>query len=225
VAVFAPSLGLMPYLDIALRTRVADNLQVVAPSGIPNSNATFSREAEVVQGVGSNRFNLVQVTVAVSGPADRIAENLRLRSNPPLPQERLVALIGGNALAGLSGGAAGTALATVLGQTLLSPLLSGLSDAFGQRLSLALYPTYLNQVIKDPEQLRSGQVPPRLVLGSEIGLDLNDRFNASVLAAPNQADVPPQITLRYKASNSLSVEGAVDTQGSWQTQLQMFFRF
>ena len=225
VAVFAPSLGLVPYLDIALRTRVADNLQVLAPSGIPNSNAAFLREAEGVQGLENNRFNLVQVTVSVSGPADRLAENLRLRSNPPLPQERLVALIGGNALAGLSGGAAGTALATVLGQSLLSPLLSGLSDAFGQRVSLALYPTYFNQVITDPTQLRSGRVPPRLVLGSEIGLDLSDRFNASVLAAPNQTDLPPQLNLRYKASNALSLEGSVDTQGSWQTQMQVFFRF
>jgi translocation and assembly module TamB len=163
--------------------------------------------------------------VSVSGPADRIAQNLKLRSSPPLPQDRRVALIGGNSLAGLSGGGAGTALATVLGQSLLSPLLSSLSDAFGQRVSLALYPTYVTPAIESSQERRSGRVPPQLVLSSEIGYDLTDRINASVLAAPNRSDIPPQVTVNYKASEQFNVEASVDTQGSWQTQLRVFFRF
>jgi translocation and assembly module TamB len=163
--------------------------------------------------------------VSVSGPADRLAENLRLRSNPPLPQERLIALIGGNSLAGLSGGGAGAALATVLGQSLLSPVLGGLSEAFGQRLSFALYPTYVTPSLDDVNALRSRRVPPQLVLGSEIGLDVTERFNASVLAAPNRSDVPPQLTVTYKASDNLNLQGSFDTQGAWQGQLQLFFRF
>jgi translocation and assembly module TamB len=228
VAIFTPSLGLVPYLDIALRTRIADSLNVIAPSGLSDAaSSSLALTQQQAQGGFSsfNQLNLILVTVSVSGPADRIAENLKLRSSPPLPQDRLVALIGGNSLAGLSGGGAGTALATVLGQSLLSPLLSSLSDAFGQRVSLALYPTYVTPAIESTQERRSGRVPPQLVLGSEIGYDLTDRINTSVLAAPNRSDIPPQVTVNYKASEQVNVEASVDTQGSWQTQLRVFFRF
>ena len=231
VAVFTPSLGLVPYLDIALRTRVSDSLNVIGPSGLGSGgigSANGPTLAEVEGQGGFSRLNqlkLILVTVAVSGPADRIAENLRLSSSPPLPQERLIALIGGNSLAGLSGGQAGTALATVLGQSLLSPLLGTLSDAFGQRVSFALYPTYVNPSLSTSEERRSGRVPPQLVFGAEVGYDITDRLNASLLVAPNRSDVPPQLTLNYKASETFTLEGSVDTEGAWQSQLRVFLRF
>ncbi|MEB3255181.1 MAG: translocation/assembly module TamB domain-containing protein [Synechococcaceae cyanobacterium] len=231
VAVFTPSLGLVPYLDIALRTRVSDSLNVIGPSGLGSAglgspNGPTLAELEGQGGFSRlNQLKLILVTVSVSGPADRIAENLRLSSSPPLPQERLVALIGGNSLAGLSGGGAGTALATVLGQSLLSPLLGTLSDAFGQRVSFALYPTYVNPSLSTSEERRSGRVPPQLVFGAEVGYDITDRINASLLAAPNRSDVPPQVTLNYKASETFNLEGSIDTQGAWQTQLRVFLRF
>ncbi len=228
VAVFTPALGLVPYLDIALRTRVSDSLSspALGTSGLGSPNAQTLVSSEPQSGFSSlNQLNLVRITVSVSGPADRLAENLRLRSSPPLPEERLIALIGGNSLAGLTGGGAGTALATVLGQSLLSPVLGGLSEAFGQRLSFALYPTYVNPTLTDSGDLRSRQVPPQLVLGTEIGVDVTERFNASVLAAPNRSDIPPQLNLSYKASENLNVQAGFDTQGAWQSQLQLFFRF
>jgi translocation and assembly module TamB len=64
-----------------------------------------------------------------------------------------------------------------------------------------------------------------LVLGTEVGLDITDRFNFSVLAAPNRSDLPPQLTLNYQASQQLGVQTSVDTQGRWQSQLQLLFRF
>ena len=229
VAIFTPSMGLVPYLDIALRTRISDSLNVIAPTGIGNSGPAGGLSQAEIQSQGGfsslSQLNLILVTVSVSGPADRMAETLRLSSSPPLPQERLVALIGGNSLAGLSGGGAGTALATVLGQSLLSPLLTSLSDAFGQRVSLAFYPTYVNPSISTARERTSRRVPPQLVLGAEIGYDLSNRINASVLAAPNRSDIPPQLTLNYKASETLNLEGAIDTQGAWQTQLRLFLRF
>ncbi|QPN66102.1 translocation/assembly module TamB domain-containing protein [Synechococcus sp. CBW1006] len=224
VAVFTPSLGLLPYLDIALRTRVSENLS--SNLGANTGSGLSLAELEAQGGFSSfNQLKLVRITVSVSGPADRIAENLRLTSDPPLPEERLVALIGGNSLAGLSGGNAGAALATALGQSLLSPLLGSLSDAFGQRVSFALYPTYVSPVVSQAEELRSRQLPPQLVLGSEIGLDITERFNAAVLVAPNRSDIPPQVTLNYKASENINLQGSFDTQGAWQTQMQLFFRF
>ena len=226
VAIFTPSLGLVPYLDIAMRTRVSDSLRVGGNGGEESADPATLNALESMRGLSAfNPLKLILVTVSVSGPADRIAENIRLRSSPPLPESRLVALIGGNSLAGLSGGAAGTALATVVGQSLLSPLLGTLSDAFGRRVSLALYPTYVSPEVSSEKEIRSGRLPPQLVFGSEIGLDISDRLNLSVLAAPNRSDIPPQINLKYKASESFNLEGSVDTQGAWQTLLQVFFRF
>ncbi len=222
VAVFTPSLGLIPYLDVALRTRVSDSLGT-AVGGVGtsiydlNQNRTDS---------ALDQLNLVKVVVKVSGPADRLGESIELRSTPPLSRERLVALIGGNSLAGLAGGNAGAALATVLGQSLLSPIVGTLTDALGQRVSFALYPTYVAPNVEGPlANNRSQRVPSQLVLGSEIGLDLSERFNFSVLAAPNRSDVPPQMTLRYQASDKLGLQGSVDTQGRWKSQLQLFLRF
>ena len=225
VAVFTPSLGLMPYVDIALRTRVSDSLSSggIGLGGIQNANGQSPNQLEGNSSL--NPLNLVRITVSASGPADRIAENLQLRSSPPMAKERLLALIGGNSLAGLSGGRAGTALATVVGQSLLSPVLGGLSEVFGERLSVALYPTYVSPELADGKSLRSQRVPPQLVLGTEIGLDVSDRFNASVLTAPNRSDIPNQMTLTYKASEILNLQGSFNTQGAWQGQLQLFFRF
>jgi len=223
VAIFTPALGLVPYLDMAMRTRVADNLAV---AGLGTAGTPSLAEIEAQGGLTSlNQLNLVRVTVSVSGPADRLAQSIRLRSSPPLPESRLIALIGGNSLAGLGGAGAGAAIATVVGQTLLSPVLGGLSDAFGQRLSFALYPTYLNPNVANQAVLQSQRLAPQLVLGSEVGLDVTERFNVSVLATPNRSDVPPQINLNLRATDFINLQGSVDSQGAWQTQMQLFFRF
>ena len=224
VAVFTPRLGLIPYLDIALRTRVSDTLTGSATATGPDLNSPSNLNANTTFS-SVDQLRLVKVRLEATGPADRLAQNIRLTSSPPLPPERLVALIGGNSLVGLVAGNAGSALATVLGQSLLSPLVGGLSDAFGQRLSFALYPTYFAPAELVPNANRSRRLPSQLVLGSEIGLDLTERFNFSVLAAPNRSDIPPQMTLRYQASDRLGVQTSIDTEGRWQSQLQLFFRF
>lgn len=222
VAVFTPSLGLVPYLDIAMRTRVSDSR-----SSNQGDRSSIYDWAQAGTPGSFDQLNLVKVVVKVGGPADRLAESLQLSSTPPMSKERLLGLIGANSLAGLSDGNAGAALATVLGQTLLSPLVSSLSDVMGQRVSFALYPTYVVPAYQTQTEGSSSsqRIPSQLVLGSEIGVDLNERFNASVLAAPNRSDIPPQVTLRYQASDRLGVQGSFDSQGRWQTQLQLFYRF
>ena len=225
VAVFTPSMGLIPYLDIALRTRVSDSLKV--PGNTLGSPLGPSLTDLANQGNLSSldQLNLVRVFISVSGPADQLARNLRLRSSPPLSEERLLALIGGNSLAGLAAGQAGAALATALGQTLLSPILGTVSDALGQRVSFALFPTFANPTVNSADAQRSGKLPTQLVLGSEIGLDITERFNASVLAAPNRSDIPPQLNLNYKASELINLQGTIDSQGALGAQLQLFLRF
>lgn len=219
VAVFTPSQGLVPFLDIALRTRISNTLN----TGSDRSALTdLSLRGDFTT---LDQLNLVRVVLKVSGPADRIGESFELRSNPPISEQRLVALIGGNTVAGLSGGNAGAALATVVGQTLLSPLLSSLTDALGQRISFAIYPTFVTPSVNEDSEETDQSVPSQLVLGTELGLDLSDRFNFSVLAAPNRSDIPPELTLRYQATDNIGLQGTFDTEGRWQTRLQLFFRF
>jgi len=221
VAVFTPSQGLVPFVDIALRTRVSNTLSI-------GRDRNPISELDLRGGFTPlDQLSLVRVTLKVSGPADRLGESIELRSNPPLSRDRLVALIGGNTVAGLGEGNAGAALATVVGQSLLSPLLSSLTEALGERVSFAIYPSFVTPSTQTSQtgQISRRRVPSQLVVGSELGLDLSDRFNFSVLAAPNRSDIPPQLTLRYQVNDTVGVQGSFDTEGRWQTQMQLFFRF
>ena len=223
VAVFTPSLGLIPYVDVAMVTRVSDNVT------INSDNETFRSSVFDSNGLGNlgagGQLRLIKVMLSATGPADRLAQSIQLRSTPALPEPQLLALIGGNSLAGLSGAGAGAALAAVLGQSLLSPVLGTLTDAFNQRLQFALYPTYVTPVVQNDEERVSGQVPPQLALVTDMGVSITDRFDFSVLAAPNRNDIPSQGTLTYQINPNFSLSGSVDTQGTWQSQLQLFMRF
>ena len=224
VAVFTPSMGLIPYVDVALTSRVSDSVAVGTGNNAVSDNIFESNGTGSSFGTGG-QLRLVKVMVNATGPADRLADSLTLRSSPPMPRAQLLGLIGGNSLAGLSNSGGGTALAAVLGQSLLSPVIGTITDAFSQRLQFALYPTYMTPQIKDDSERVSGRVPPQLALVTEFGVDLTDRFNFSVLAAPNRDDLPAQGTLSYQINPNLSMEGSVDNQGTWQSQFQVFFRF
>lgn len=223
VAVFTPSLGLVPYVDIAMKARVSDNVSVGSANQTTTSNVFAANGSGSAYAEGG-QLRLVKVTVQATGPANRLVSSLDLRSSPPMSRQQLLGLIGGNSLSGL-GGSGGAALATVVGQSLLSPVLGTLTDAMGQRLQVAIFPTYVNPDVKSDKERTSGRVPPTFTLVTEFGVDLTDRFDLSVLAAPNTTDVPPQATVSYRLTPNMSVSGAVDANGTWQSQLQVFFRF
>ncbi|QNG28466.1 translocation/assembly module TamB domain-containing protein [Synechococcus sp. HK01-R] len=223
VAVFTPSLGLIPYVDVALNSRVSDSISVGTGSNAVSTNV-FDTNGAGALGAGG-QLRLVKVMLTASGPADRLADSIDLRSSPPMPKTQLLGLIGGNSLAGLSGAGGGAALAAVLGQSLLSPVIGSLTDAFSQRLQFALYPTYVTPEVQDNQERISGRVPPQLAVVTDLGVDITDRFNFSVLAAPNRNDIPPQGTLSYQINPNMSLSGSVDSQGTWQSQMQLFFRF
>ncbi|WP_392347600.1 translocation/assembly module TamB domain-containing protein [Parasynechococcus sp.] len=228
VAVFTPSLGLVPYVDIAMQARVADTVSAGANDQITSANL-FASNGTGSAYVGGGQLRLVKVMVQVTGPANRLGEsnNLVLRSSPPMSEQQLLGLIGGNSLGSLGslGGAGGAALATMLSQSLLSPVLGTLTDAMGQRLQVAIFPTYVNPEVKSEKERTSGRVSPTLTVVTEFGVALTDRFNLSVLMAPNTTDVPPQGTVSYQLTPTTSVSAAMNTNGTWQSQLQVFFRF
>lgn len=223
VAVFTPSMGLIPYVDIAMSTKVSDTISFGSGNNAASSNL-FESNGEGTLGAGG-QLRLVKVLAKVVGPADRIKQNLQLTSSPSMSPKQLAALIGGNSLAGLSGANAGAAIATVFGQALLSPVLGTFSEAFSSRMQVALYPTYVSPQVDNERERVSGRVPPELALVTDIGVDITDQFDFSVLAAPSRSDIPPQGKLTYLIKPNLSISGSVDTQGTWQSELQVFFRF
>ena len=223
VAVFTPSQGLIPYMDVAMETRVSDSVNLGVGSNT-SSTTVFDTNGTGSLGAGG-QLRLVKVMLQAEGPANRLADNTKLRSSPPMSQTQLLGLVGGNSLSGLSGAGAGTAIAAVLGQSLLSPVLGTFTDAFNQRLQFALYPTYVNPNVDNNGERVSGRVPPQMALVTDIGVNITDRFDLSILAAPNRNDIPPQGSLSYQIDQNLSISGSVDSQGTWQSQLQLFFRF
>ncbi|GCE64237.1 translocation/assembly module TamB [cyanobiont of Ornithocercus magnificus] len=222
VAVFTPSLGLIPYVDLAMGTRVSESINDVGNDAIPTQ--IFDNNGSGDTGI-SRRLQLVQVAVTGSGPANLLAENIRLRSSPPMPRSQLLSLIGGNSLAGLSSAGAGTALATMLGQSVLSPVLGTFGEFLSQRLQFAIYPTYITPKIQAHRERISGQIPPRLAMVADAGFSITDGLEFSTLSIPNRSDIAPQAMLSYRLSENMSIFGSVNNEGSWQTQLQLFLRF
>ncbi|HGY5539680.1 MAG TPA: translocation/assembly module TamB domain-containing protein [Prochlorococcus sp.] len=232
VAVFTPSQGLIPYVDVAMTSQVSDSVSLGTDSDAASSNV-FDINGTGALGVGG-QLRMIKVMVNAEGPADRLwrrqkgsqsRQYIQLRSSPSLPRAQLLGLIGGNSLAGLSGDDSGAALATVIGQSLLTPLLGTISDAFSQRMQITLSPTYVSPEVTSKRERVSGQVPPSLELVTNIGIDVTERLNLSVLTTPDRSAIPPQGTLTYQISPNIDLSGSVDSQGTWQSQLQLFFRF
>jgi translocation and assembly module TamB len=223
VAVFTPALGLVPYVDVAMKARVSDGVSIGESNRATTSNV-FSTNGLGVSAIGGGQLNLVRIYLEATGRADRLMEDLKLRSSPPMGEVELLGLIGGNSLAGLAGGG-GAALATVVGQSLLSPWIGTLTDPFLQRFQIALFPTYVNPEVKSEKERTSGRVPPTFTLVTEIGLDVSDRFDLSVITAANNSDLPRQATVSYQLTPNTNVTGSMDTNGTWQSQFQVFFRF
>ena len=60
---------------------------------------------------------------------------------------------------------------------------------------------------------------------TEIGVDLNEKINFSVQAAPNRQDIPPKGNITFQMNPNIGLLGSFDKNGNWQSQLQLFFRY
>ena len=224
VAVFVPSMGLIPYVDVTLKSRVPDNVRDVS---------NFSSNGMASFGIGGSRF--VNVEVTASGPADRISENFQLRSTPSLGRGELLGLIGGNSLATLiSSGGNGDALTSFLNRSFASYLQGNINGFLSDRLQISLYPAYVGgsdseSDASDNSSSSSDQedtnLPGQQAWVTEIGVDINDKINFSVQAAPNRQDIPPKGNITFQMNPNVGLLGSFDKNGNWQSQLQLYFRY
>ncbi len=224
VAVFVPSMGLVPFVDVTLRSRVPDNVREVS---------NFDSNGMASLGIGGSRF--VNVEVTASGPADRIGDNFQLRSTPSLGRSELIGLIGGNSLANLiSSGGDGDVVASLLNRSVASYVQGNLNGFLDDRVQISLYPTYISgpKVDNDSSESNSQSADQddanhlgQQAWVTELGFDLSEKINFSVQAAPNREDIPPKGNITFQVNSNMGLLGSFDKNGNWQSQLQLFFRY
>tara|TARA_B100000700_G_C14725657_1_gene705895 strand:- start:253 stop:819 length:567 start_codon:yes stop_codon:yes gene_type:complete len=184
-------------------------------------------------GIGGSRF--VNVEVTASGPADRMSENFQLRSTPALGRSELLGLIGGNSLTNLlSSGGDGDVIASLLNRSFVSFLQGNINGFLSERLQISLYPTYINgsdlnddanESSSSSENQDNTNLSAQQAWVTEIGVDLSEKINFSVQAAPNRQDIPSKGNITFQMNPNIGLLGSFDKNGNWQSQLQMFFRY
>ena len=224
VAVFVPSMGLVPFVDVTLKSRVPD---------IIRDTSDFSSNGMASFGIGGSRF--INVEVTASGPADRITENFQLRSTPTLGEGELLGLIGGNSLTNLlTSGGNGDVIAGFLNSSVASYLQGNLNGVLSDRLQISLYPTYINGSDLDDDTTESdsqstdqedSNLSPQQAWVTEIGFDLSEKVNFSVQAAPNRQDIPPKGNITFQMNPNIGLLSSFDRNGNWESMLQLFFRY
>ncbi len=226
VAIFAPSTGLIPYVDLKITTRVPDTIQT---RGEATSSEDYVLNGRSIGGIGGSRF--VKVEITAIGPADRLSENFQIRSSPPLPTSQLLDLIGGNSLTMLLGGGETELLANLFNRSFVSPVLGDITGNLSERLQLSVYPAYVRGPDASDDDDNDGrtsdedEMSPQKAWVTEIGIDLSERINLSIQATPNREDVPPQGTIKYQLNPNLGILGSVDNNGKWQSEFQIYLRY
>ncbi len=222
VAVFVPSMGLVPFVDVTLKSRVPDNIKDVS---------NFSSNGMASFGIGGSRF--VNVEVTASGPADRISENFQLRSTPSLGRSEILGLIGGNSLSNLlSSGSEGDVIASLLNRSVASYVQGNINGFLSDRMQISLYPTYINGSEDDSSETTSQStdqedvnLPGQQAWVTELGFDLTEKVNLSVQVAPNRQDITPKGNITFQMNPNIGLLGSFDKNGNWQSQVQLFFRY
>ena len=224
VAVFIPSLGPIPYLDLALQARLATSLGgTPSPDNQPLESERDGFDASSLS--FSERLNLVRIRLIVSGQADRLLESIALTSTPPLPERELIGLIGGSAVAEVLAGQATSSVVTALGQTLVDPWINSFVTRPDSPFTFSIYPAYMVPQLDVSAAEERRRLSPELVLGTELGIDIGDSLNLSLLAAPNHREIPLEFSLGWQLDRSYSIQAVMDSESNWKASLEVFFRF
>ncbi len=229
VAIFAPSNGFIPFIDLKMIARVSDTIK--DPSNLASST-DFALNGSSAGSIGGSR--LVRVEISATGLADRLEDNFQIRSTPSLPKNQLLNLIGGNSLTMLFGGNQSEILANVLNRSFVSPVLGNLAGTLSERIQFSVYPAFVrpqdgvNENINTEagdSNVNSDDLSPQQAWVTEMGIDVTERVNFSIQVTPNRDDIPPQGTVTYQFNPNLGVLGSLDNNGNWQSEFQIYIRY
>ncbi|MFM7425331.1 MAG: translocation/assembly module TamB domain-containing protein [Elainella sp.] len=207
-AEFNSAQGLDPTLNVSLVTSVPEVTR------FPNQTNSPFPVSEIVDDASAGDFGALQ-TVRVQArvedsPASQLFENLELSSSPRRSETEILALLGG----GLVGGNATTALASLVGSSLLTELQNLVNDTLGIT-DFRLFPT---TIISQDSRTTS------LALATELGIDLTDNLSVSVLQLLTVRE-QPQLGLRYRLNDQFLLRGSTNFNDESRAVLEFETRF
>jgi translocation and assembly module TamB len=210
-AVFEPSRGLDPLLDVRLITSVPEVVRFPVPNNSPFAAAE-------VQDTSINDFGEIQtvrVRADITGPASEYSQNLRLTSSPSRTESELIALVGGNFVNNLGAdGNVPLALASVAGSALLSDLQNLVANTIGLS-DFRIFPTTV---------LSENSRNSTLALAGELGFDVTRDLSVSLLQILTVQE-PTQFSVRYRINDNLSLRGTTNFEGDSRAVVEFESRF
>ncbi|CAD5969483.1 hypothetical protein PCC9214_03714 [Planktothrix tepida] len=209
-AIFVPSEGLDPILNVRLVTRVPEAVRFVSPpSAFP---------AEQTEALSPSRFGTVRtirIVALVRGPASEINDIIKLQSSPPRSQNELVALLGGSVIQGIQDDST-LVLANIASAGLFGKLQQDIINATGLT-EFRIYPSRV------AERGSSGRASA-LGVGIEVGLDVTNNTYVS-LSRVLAAHQPFLFNINYRLNDNLLLRGATNFGNESEIRFEYETRF
>lgn len=209
-AIFVPSEGLNPILDVRLFTRVPETLRFVSP---PSAFPAEQTEALSPSRLGSVRT--IRITAIVRGPASEINDIIKLQSSPSRSQNELVALLGGSVIQGIQDDST-LVLANIASTGLFGKLQQNVINATGLT-EFRIYPSRI-------AERGSKGTASALGVGIEVGLDVTDNAYVS-LSRVLAADQPFQFNINYRLNDNILLRGVTNFRNESEIRFEYETRF
>ncbi len=195
-AIFQPSLGLNPLVDLRLEASVLETNRSKAPTAALSSEVA---DTPIQGGLGSSRK--IEIIATVKGLLTEAQDSLELTSTPQRTESQIFSLLGGSIVDTFRDDST-LALANIASTTLFSGVEQNVLDATGLS-EFRLFPARTTQ--------RGSQRASELGVGLEVGLDVTNRLGASVTQI-FAANAPTEFSLEYSLSDSVTLRGGTNFQ-------------
>jgi translocation and assembly module TamB len=210
-AVFTPSRGFDPVLDVRLVTIVPE------VSGSLDRTSRISSEIRDVSAINFGTLNTVRIQAIAKGPASELSRNLVLTSEPRRSRGEIVALLGGSFLNTLQQGDTGLGLVNLAGSAIFSSL-QGTITQIGETIGLSelrLFPTVVTN--------RTTNVSV-LGLAAEGVFDISNNFSVS-LSRVFAVDEPLRYNVIYRLNDEIRVRGSTNLGDEGRAVVEYETRF
>lgn len=200
VAIFRPSDGVDPFLNVRLATSILEQTR----SPIPPSPA-FA-QSEIIE-ASVNDFagvETIRIEASVDGQASQIFENLELSSSPSRTENEIIALIGGRFVDTQGRGDSNLAIASLAGTALFTSIQNLLSNAVGIS-DFRIFPAVITDDARE-EGSSDANSSSTLALAAELGVDLTRDLSISALQFLT-VEEPTQFSLRYRVNDQVQFRG------------------
>ncbi|WP_347566117.1 translocation/assembly module TamB domain-containing protein [Scytonema sp. UIC 10036] len=216
-AVFTPSGGLNPVLDVRLVAFVPETTGALS-TGSRIQNSPFSAEISDIPAVTSlGTLETVRVEARVRGPASELADNLELTSTPGRSESEIIALLGGSIINTLGQTDSALGIATFAGSTLLSGLQENIS-AIGQAIGFSAFRVYPTTVANESSRASV------LSLAAEGVFDITENFSVS-LSRVFLTNESFRYNVLYRVNDDILMRGSTDLEDESRFEIQYETRF